>query len=387
MAGRSRKWLWAAGIVAALIVVPTAVFWPQISMILMFIQASKPPATPFADTLQPPAPDYGSPASWAALPDRKDDADVVPAMDTTDGQAAAPVDVFFIHPTTYFSNKTWNAPVDEPTAKDITDQDILRNQASAFNKCCRVYAPRYRQIAFGAQQGAPEEAGKGWDLAYSDVRAAFEHYLQHFNHGRPFIIASHSQGTMHALHLMEDLLTGKPLREKLVAAYLIGIPIPTDVFTQTLPDIPLCAAPEQTGCAITWNAIGPSADTSLFHSIQHRYPSGQKASIVGKALACTNPLGWKTDEEPGARAAQLGGVRFAMGTGAPPKPDPALVDAQCRKGWLVISTPAPKAYREVLLGPDMYHVYDYSLFYVDIRENAQTRVKAFLQTVSLPPPH
>jgi len=379
MASRSRKVLWGVGILAALVAVPTAVFWPKIAMILMFIQANKPPATPFAETFQPPAPDYGSPASWAALPDRQDDADVVPAQDT-EGQATAPVDVFFLHPTTYFSNKTWNAPLEDAMAKDIADHDILRNQAGAFNACCRVYAPRYRQVAFGAQQAAPEEAGKAWDLAYSDVRAAFDYYLSHYNQGRPFIIASHSQGTMHALHLMEDVITGKPLREKLVAAYVIGIPIPKDVFTQTLPDIPLCTSPEQTGCALTWNAIGPTADTKLFNVLLHRYPDGKKASIVGKELACTNPLTWKADEAPGERKAHLGGVRFAMEAGAPPKPDTALVDAQCRKdGWLVITTPEPGAYREVLLGPDMYHLYDYSLFYMNVRQNAQTRVKAFLQ--------
>jgi hypothetical protein len=362
------------------VVVPTVVFWPKISMILMFLQANKPPTTPFAETFQPPAPDYGSPVTWAALPDLQDDADVVPAQDR-DGQAAAPVDVFFIHPTTYFSNKTWNAPLDDAMAKDITDHDILRNQASAFNACCRVYAPRYRQAAFGAQQAVPEEADKAWDLAYSDVRAAFDYYLSHYNHGRPFIIASHSQGTMHALHLMEEVITGKPLRQKLVAAYLIGMPIPKGVFTQMLPDIPLCTSPEQTGCASSWNAIGPTADTRLFHTILHRYPAGKKESIVGKELVCTNPLSWRTDEAPGERKAHLGGVRFAMAadSGAPPQPDLELVDARCKDGWLIITEPAPKAYREVLLGPDMYHVYDYSLFYVHVRQNAQTRVKAFLQ--------
>lgn len=379
MASRARKVLWGVGIAAVLVVVPTVMFWPKIMMIIMFSQANKPPATPFAETFQPPVPDYGSPATWAALPDRQDDADVVPAEDH-DGQAVAPVDVFFIYPTTYFSNKTWNAPLDDAMSKDTIDHDILRNQAGAFNACCRVYAPRYRQAAFGAQQAAPEEAGKAWDLAYSDVRAAFDYYLSHSNNGRPFIIASHSQGTMHALHLMEEFITGKPLRQKLVAAYLIGIPIPKDVFTQTLPDIPLCTSPEQTGCVSSWNSIGPKADTRIFHVLLHRYPDGKKASMVGKELVCTNPLTWRTDTAPVERKAHLGGVHFAMEAGAPPQPDLALVDARCREdGWLVITEPEPKAYREILLGPDMYHLYDYSLFYVNIRQNAQTRVKAFLQ--------
>lgn len=371
--------LWGLGIFAVVLAVPTVLFWPKIAQILMFIQASKPPKTPFVDVPQPKVPDYGSHGSWAALPDRKDDADVVPATGATDGQAAAPADVFFIHPTTYFSNKTWNAPLDDQAANEVTDQDILRNQASAFNGCCRVYAPRYRQVAFGAQQAAPAEADKAWDLAYRDVRAAFEHYLNNYNGGRPFILASHSQGTIHALHLMEDLITGTLLRQKMVAAYLVGMPIPAEVFKRTLPDIPLCTSAEQVGCAVTWNAIGPKADTSLFNAIRHRYPSGVRESIVGKEITCTNPITWKTDGALGARAGSLGSVRFAKGAGAPPKVDPAVVDAQCRGGWLFISTPEPEAYREILLGPDMYHVYDYSLFYADVRQNAQTRVKAFLQ--------
>ncbi len=88
-------------------------------------------------------------------------------MDSTDGQAAAPVDVFFLHPTTYFTHKTWNAPLSDQGANETTDQDILRNQASAFNACCRVYAPRYRQIAFGAQRAAPDEAKRRgtWPIA------------------------------------------------------------------------------------------------------------------------------------------------------------------------------------------------------------------------------
>ena len=125
----------------------------------------------------------------------------------------------------------------------------------------------------------------------------------------------------------------------------------------------------------------------MFHVILHRYPSGVKESIVGKELACTNPITWKTDGAPGERMANVGSVRFAKAAGALPKPDAAVVDAQCRNGgWLFISTPEPKIYREILLGPDMYHVYDYSLFYVNIRQNAQMRVKAFLHSAAAPMP-
>jgi hypothetical protein len=129
-----------------------------------------------------------------------------------------------------------------------------------------------------------------------------------------------------------------------------------------------------------------SGQAHYYDVLLHRYPGGKKESGAGKEIACTNPLTWKADEAPGERAAHLGGVRFALEAGAPPKPDAALVDAQCRDGrWLFISAPEPKAYREILIGPDMYHVYDYSLFYVNIRQNAQTRVKAFLDRAAAQP--
>ncbi len=273
MASRWKKVLWGVGSFAVFFGVIGALYGRQIVMILMFMQADKPPATPFAATPQPPAPDYGSPASWAALPDLKDDADVVPAMDSTDAQATAPVDVFFVHPTTYFTNKTWNAPLDDEFSRTLIDQDILRNQAGAFNGCCRVYAPRYRQIAFGAQKGAPaEEAAKGWDLAYTDVRAAFEYYLSHHNNGRPFILASHSQGTVHAVHLMQDFITGKPLKEKLVAAYLVGIPLPTDLFTRTLTDVPLCTSAEQTAPSEASASLGPKSGRTEQPAVVSAHP-------------------------------------------------------------------------------------------------------------------
>ena len=61
-----------------------------------------------------------------------------------------------------------------------------------------------------------------FELAYSDVLRAFDYYLAHENHGRPFILASHSQGSLHALRLIQERLAGKPLQKQLVAAYLIG---------------------------------------------------------------------------------------------------------------------------------------------------------------------
>ena len=66
--------------------------------------------------------------------------------------------------------------------------------------------------------------------AYADIKAAFEYYLKNYNHGRPIIIASHSQGSTHALHLLKDYFENKPLQKQLVAAYIVGMTIPTEFF-------------------------------------------------------------------------------------------------------------------------------------------------------------
>ena len=59
-------------------------------------------------------------------------------------QRHAPVDVFYVHPTSYVGAR-WNGPVDDPALNEATDRVATRIQASAFNGCCAVWAPRYRQ--------------------------------------------------------------------------------------------------------------------------------------------------------------------------------------------------------------------------------------------------
>src|SRR5690606_17685380 len=133
------------------------------------------------------------------------------------------------------------------------DFGILPQHASAFNAAGRVYAPRYRSVRMPIWFAEDRDSvAKATDFAYRDVKQAFEYYLQHWNNGRPIIIVSHSQGTLHTIRLLRELFENQPLQEKLIAAYLIGNTIPdTPWFTQ----IPLCASAGQTGCYVTWNTM------------------------------------------------------------------------------------------------------------------------------------
>ena len=138
-----KKFLIGFGIVIALLVILGFVFRGPLMM--MAGMAYMAPGHSFAEDQTPSAPDYSNPDHWAALPEREDSADVIPTGVIVDTTSTLDVDVFFVHPTTYVNPEHWNQPLDDVTANTMTDDWVMRDQASVFNGCCQVYAPRYRQ--------------------------------------------------------------------------------------------------------------------------------------------------------------------------------------------------------------------------------------------------
>jgi hypothetical protein len=244
------------------------------------------PAHNFSADGAPASPDYSQPSSWAALAEREDSVDVLVAIGDMEQQTRAPVDVFFIHPTTYFGTANWNQPLDDARVNQLTDMFVMRGQAAAFNSCCRIYAPRYRQAtiySFIDNSGSGQAA---LAIAYSDVERAFDYFLQAYSRDRPFILAAHSQGSVHLRTLLEKRITGTPLRNRLVAAYPIGFSLDAQQLARSIPDVPVCQSAEQTGCMVSWNAVGPEA---------------KSFTDTGNNI-CVNPLTWKADGAPAAAA-------------------------------------------------------------------------------------
>lgn len=324
------------------------------------------PDGPFDPRATPPAPDYADAASWTALPERRDAADAalvgLPAVD----QTRAPADVFYVHPTTFLGS-AWNGPVDDPTLNAETDELATLIQASAFNGCCAVYGPRYRQANGDAFLRPGPDGAAALDLAYGDVLAAFRHFLAHASRGRPFILAGHSQGSVLAARLLEREIAGSALQERLVAAYLMGAPIPA----ASGSGVPGCAAPEATGCVVSWNARGPRFAGSAFD-----------LHFEGERL-CVNPLTWRRDDTAADAALNEGAVFLDAGDEAP---RPGFADGQCRGGTLIVSRigrPPRDLKSRVLdfvIGPENYHPIEYQLYYTNLRRNAEARVHAHLRT-------
>lgn len=336
------------------------------------------PEEPFSPQRVPAAPTYDTDRWWAALPTGTDQADRVPKGET-DGQAQADVDVFFVHPTTYLSDDNWNQPLSDETANERVDEGVLRNQASAFNGAARVFAPRYRQATLFAFMETVDlaSADQAVDVAFGDVEAAFDAFLVRIG-DRPFIVASHSQGSYHALRLLAKRVDGTALRERLVAAYLIGIPLPLDVFERTLLHIPLCAEATQTGCVVAYNTVTRDLDDQarFRRRLPIPYPGGGYESTANKKLACVNPITWTADGSVGAKRDHLGAVKFEDDDDVP-APDKGLFGARCVEGLLILDGDLPWKYRNLLSGSGDLHLSDYQVFWMNLRRNVKDRVAAF----------
>ena len=150
------------------------------------------------------------------------------------------------------------------------------------------------------------------DLAYGDVRRAFEHYLRRHNSGRPIVLAGHSQGSLHLVRLLRDFFCADcPLRtnNQLVAAYLLG----WTVFPSETSGLPVCAAANATGCVISWRTFERGGDPTAFLYVRppvvvvksggggreekrDAADTGTAAEEVTREVPiCVNPLTWTID--------------------------------------------------------------------------------------------
>ncbi|MEM7659655.1 MAG: DUF3089 domain-containing protein [Bacteroidota bacterium] len=310
------------------------------------------PKQPFSTYPISPAPDYSHPSAWSCLPDKEDFADGTPAGTNPEAQATASVDVFFIHPTTFNRKKAWNASVLDQETNAKTDEWAIKHQASIFNASGKVYAPRYRQMVFRGFFGEDSlSRQQALDLAYQDVRRAFEVYLDQYNQGRPILIAGHSQGTVHGIRLLKEFFDGQPLSEQLVAAYLPGWPITERNFG----DLPFCERPEQTGCVVSWASWKTGAE-----------PEGMDTYY--RDAVVVNPITWQLDTTLAPKSAHKGylSIRYK-------KLRPQHVDAQVYQGILWVSSP-------FRISPTKnYHVGDFNLFWEDVRQNVALRVEEYLK--------
>jgi hypothetical protein len=365
-----KRWI-ALGVAAFLVLAAAAAVFYRDDI----LRTALDPHTPYQVYEAPPAPDYTHRDAWALMP--------------TDPMAASdlPVDVFFVHPTTYNGGGNWNAPIGSRSANEVLTRTMLPNYAGPFVRVGRIFAPRYRQASLYTRLTLREDARDARQFAYGDVQRAFRTFIEQDNHGRPFILVGVEQGGELTERLLRDEVAANPeLRKRLVAAYLIDTVVPAAEYGAGAV-VPACTSRQQAGCVLAW-ASAVQGDHERERDLLERSlvwsGQGQMEVIQGEPL-CVNPMrGAVTNEEVPARQNMGSANATGMEWGARPAFLQRQVGAQCVDGVLRVTRPKSQALRPSGSWADRLKALGANLFYADIEADAQARSAAFLSRPSEP---
>ena len=308
--------------------------------------------------------DYSNKDNWCKLP-----------------EITKEVDTFYVYATEYIMGSMAESA---PDYADMNNQEMLEGaageyalHASAFADSTNVFMPYYRQVGL-------RYAGVIWkrdgifdaaiaDMPYGDIVAALDYYFEHYNNGRPFIIASHSQGSAIVKMVLKKYFMEHPDYYKLmIAAYPIGYAFTKDEF-KAYPHMKFATGECDTGVIITWNTEGPknrevNADTCVL----------QPGSMS------INPLNWKLDGTYAPASMNLGSLWpnektgeleiQDLGADAQVFPDRGVVVTHAQGEQMDEATAKVSA---EFFGPDGRHGEDYAFFYCNIKDNVAKRVAAY----------
>ncbi len=247
-----------------------------------------------------PATDYSKDSSWLCLPGKADVCSA-PMLTTTveptgygkrSNSSPAqdpPLDCFYVYPTV---SRDSGVNSDLEMSEEIP---TAAAQAARFSSVCKVYAPKYRQMTVGAVVAfsAGQDISSAAAIAYRDVVAAWRDYLANRNHGRPFVLIGHSQGTLHLIQIIaREIETNPAMARRMKLAILPGfnVMVPQGrLVGGDFKSTPLCSTPGQTGCVIAWTS----------YRERNVPPAGAIFGVAGKpgmTVACVNPA------RPGSKA-------------------------------------------------------------------------------------
>jgi hypothetical protein len=316
-------------------------------------------AAPVSVSAQTPAaPDYSKDSAWLCLPGRADTCST--PLPTTalnpngygsNGLSSVakdpPIDCFYVYPTV--SN---DAGMNSDLVPGREEKLAAEAQFARFASVCRPFAPIYRQmtVAAVAAYSAGADIGPAAAVAYGDVAAAWRNYLRTRNHGRPFVLIGHSQGSLiFQMLIAREIETNPAVAARMKLAIIPGydVLVPQGKLVGgTFKKTPLCSRAGQTNCVMSWTSFRE----------RNAPPEGAMfgfADRPGMTVGCVNPAlpgskDWvKLDSNWFARSSYPvpGGPIQWSSEGPPPTPylrTEGLVSARCindrQRGYLSIHT-------------------------------------------------
>ncbi|NVN90304.1 MAG: DUF3089 domain-containing protein [Desulfuromonadales bacterium] len=303
----------------------------------------------------PAATDYSQATHWLSLP-----------------ATIKNVDVFYLYPTAWQKVKETDPNINEITnaSMHIGSNAAFARQATAFETIGNIYAPYYRQADAAYTLTLPTLEDR--DRVVSgiptlDAVAAFDYYIKHFNNGRPFILAGHSQGSNVLMNILADYMKANPaVHDRMIAAYVVGYSV-TGAYLAKNPHLKFATGPDDIGVIISYNTQSPNV------------AAGANPVVLAGALAI-NPISWSRE---GTVAPASQGLGSFMPIGATFSHVPQYADAAVDKAkGVVICSTADETVLHALspaFVSGVYHSFDYPFYYYNLRANAANRVAKFLK--------
>ena len=301
--------------------------------------------------------DYSRESNWINIPKIKKD-----------------VDTFYLYPASYLTYGKSSAPKYSGSRNKDMRKNAAENFAEyspAFSDYTNVFAPYYSQASIPALANAKNN---GYNVLSKDPRTdvytALDYYFKHYNQGRPFILAGHSQGSMMIRMILRDYMQEHPdYYKRMVAAYAIGYSITQDDL-DAHPYLRFAEGASDTGVIVSWNTEG----------------KGNKDSqLVLKNAISINPINWRRDEVKASASENMGSViTSASGKTSVKKPGVADARVDTARGVVICSNKKyPYSDTSALLngkqvfGKKSFHRYDYGFYFYNIKDNVKTRIEAW----------
>jgi hypothetical protein len=243
--------------------------------------------------------------------------------------------------------------------------------ASAFEESTNLFMPYYRQASAMTLKKAYDETG---DIRtalvgtpYEDITAALDYYFENYNNGRPFIIASHSQGSAINSLVMKGYFKEHPdYYKRMVASYMIGFSLTKD-WLKDSPHLKCATGEADTGVIVSWNTEG-----------KQNVEQNAKNVVVMPGAISINPLNWKLDDTYAPASENKGSLIVDEKTGKVSIGDIGA-DAQVNteRGVVVTNTNAEPIETADFFGPQSFHNGDYTFYYNNIKDNVAKRIATY----------
>ncbi len=300
--------------------------------------------------------DYAKHEHWLSLPDNP----------------AKAVDIFYLYPTAWNPDSVTNplyCEIDNPSMIEGSAYAFSK-QATAFETAGNIYAPYYRQSNAYRTLILPED--QRWDVLAQvpavDAAAAFDYYINHYNNGRPFILAGHSQGANVLLFLLSEYMVSHPeVYSRMIAAYVIGYPVTAD-FMAANKHLKFAGGPDDTGVIISYNTQSP------------KVAKGTNIVVGNNIGLVINPINWKRDETLAPASESLGSDWVDANNSFVKVLNLADARIDLKQGVLICSSVNDSAMYKISggMGLGIYHGFDIPFYYYNLRQNAERRVSKFL---------